>query len=168
MPDWVEEGPFLLLYGFFLFGAFARSQTIYWLGRAVAAGTLRTRWADRVDTPRTRRASAAIDRWGLPVIPLSFLTWGFQSAVQVAAGLIRMRWLRYTLATVPGALAWALVYSAGGMAALTGAVALAAESPWALAGAAVLVAAAVVAVTRRVRRRRALAEAEAETQLVDR
>lgn len=160
MPDWVEEGPFLLLYGFFLFGAFARSQTIYWLGRAVAAGTLRSRWADRVDTPRTRQATAAIDRWGLPVIPLSFLTWGFQTAVQVAAGLIRMRWLRYSLATIPGALAWALVYSAGGMAALSGAVALAAQSPWALAGVAALVAVAVAAVTVRVRRRRAVRERE--------
>lgn len=154
MPGFVQDGPFALVYGFLLVVVFLRAQATYWVGRATAAGTLRSRWAAHVDGPRTRRAIASIDRWGLPIIPLSFLTVGFQTAVNAGAGLIRMRWLRYTLAMIPGCLVWAAVYALGGLAAFEGAARLAARSPWALAGAVVLLVVAVTALALRTRRHR--------------
>ncbi|WP_225754759.1 DedA family protein [Actinotalea sp. Marseille-Q4924] len=154
MPSWLESWPFLWLYLFFVLGAALRSQALYWLGRGVAAGALRTRWAERLDGPRTRRAVRLIERWGMPVVPLSFLTVGLQSAVHGASGLLRLHWLRYTLWSVPGWLVWALVWSGGGTVALYGSVALAAESPWALAGVVVVVATVVTVLVLRRRRRR--------------
>lgn len=151
MADW----PFLVVYVAFVLGAACRSQATYWMGRGIAAGVLRSRWADRFDGPQTRRATASIERWGMPVIPLSFLTVGFQTAVHAAAGLLRLGWLRYTLWAVPGWFVWALVWAGGGMAAIAGAAALAARSPWALVGVSVLVVVAVVVLVLRARRRRA-------------
>ena len=159
MPGWVQDGPFGVLYGFLLVVVFLRAQGTYWVGRAVAAGVLRTRWSHHFTGPRVTRAIGSIERWGWPIIPLSFLTIGFQSAVNAGAGVIRMRWVRYTLAMIPGCLIWALVYSLGGLAAFRGAVALAAHSPWALAAAGILLAIAVTAVVLRVRRRRGEREA---------
>lgn len=154
MPSWLEGWPFVWLYLFFVLGAAMRSQALYWLGRGAAAGALRSRWAERVDGPRTRRAVRLIERWGMPVVPLSFLTVGLQSAVHGASGLLRLHWLRYTLWSVPGWLVWALIWTGGGTIALYGAVALAARSPWALAAAAVALGLAVTTVVVRHRRRR--------------
>ena len=149
MPQWLEGWPFLGLYLFFVLGAALRSQALYWAGRGVTAGVLRTRLADRLEDPRARRALEAIERWGMPVVPLSFLTVGFQSAVHTAAGLLRIGWLRYTLWSVPGWLVWALVWTTGGIAAAAAAVALAARSPWTLVAVVVVLAGAGVLLGRR-------------------
>lgn len=153
MPSWVQDGPFAVVYLFLLLVVFCRAQGTYWLGRAAAAGALHSRWSESFTGPQMTRAIASIDRWGLPVIPLSFLTIGFQTAVNAGAGLIRIRWVRYTAAMVPGCLAWALIYTAGGLAAFQGAMALLAASPWALV-AAILLAVALVALVVLWRRRR--------------
>ncbi|WP_372592948.1 DedA family protein [Actinotalea sp.] len=159
MPSWVQSGPFALVYVFLLVVVFFRAQATYWLGRAVAAGAVHSRLARYVEGPRVRRATEVIDRWGLPVIPLSFLTIGFQTAVNAGAGLLRIRWTRYTVAMIPGCLLWAAIYAAGGLAAFEAGVALAARSPWALAGAVVAVAVLVTAMVVVARRRRAAARA---------
>lgn len=159
MPSWIMEGPFALVYTFLLVVVVVRAQSTYWIGRAVAAGALRSRWARYVEGPQVRRATAVIDRWGLPVIPLSFLTIGFQTAVNAGAGLLRIRWLRYTLAMLPGCAAWALIYAVGGLAAFTAGATLAARSPWALVVFVLAVVLLVVAVVLRVRRRRHVADA---------
>ncbi|MBC7289895.1 MAG: hypothetical protein H5T83_00990 [Actinotalea sp.] len=159
MPRWLESWPFVWLYLFFVLGAALRSQALYWLGRGVAAGALRTRWSERLDGPRTRRAVRLIERWGMPVVPLSFLTVGLQSAVHGASGLLRLHWLRYTLWSVPGWLVWALVWTGGGTVAVYGAVALAARSPWALVGVLLVAVAAVTVLVLRRRRRREAEEA---------
>ena len=154
MPQWVQDGPFAVLYAFLLVVVFLRAQGTYWIGRAVAAGVLRTRWSHHFTGPRVTRAIGSIERWGWPIIPLSFLTIGFQSAVNAGAGVIRMRWVRYTLAMIPGCLTWALVYSLGGLAAFQAAVALAAKSPWVLVAVILLLGAVVAVVVLRARRRR--------------
>ena len=155
MPSWIQDGPFALLYTFLFVVVFFRAQATYGVGRAVAAGALRSRWARYVEGPRVRRATDVIDRWGLPVIPLSFLTIGFQTAVNAGAGLLRIRWPRYTVAMLPGCVMWAAIYAVGGLAAFEAGVALAAQSPWVLTtvGLAVAsVAAGMVIVARRRRR----------------
>jgi membrane protein DedA with SNARE-associated domain len=165
VPSWLESWPFVWLYLFFVLGAALRSQALYWLGRGAAAGALRSRWAAHLDGPRVRRAVRLIERWGMPVVPLSFLTVGLQSAVHGASGLLRLHWLRYTVWSVPGWLVWALVWTGGGTVAVYGAVALAARSPWALAGTAAVVAAGVTVLV--VRRRRRRDAEDAVDRLVD-
>ncbi|QTE28467.1 DedA family protein [Pengzhenrongella sicca] len=145
-----------------------RAQATYWLGRAVRSSTVRlgrghppTGWWGRVvmaverwsRSAGGRRALALVRRWGALAVTLSFFTVGVQTAVNAAAGLSRMPFARYLLAMAPGCLAWALIYATVGFAAFYGAVALAAGSPWALAGAAALLAAGVAALAVRRRRR---------------
>ncbi len=155
MPAFLEDWPVLGIYLFFLFGALARSQAMYWLGRGVAEGVLRTRWSDRLDHPRVHRATVTIERWGMPIVPVAFLTVGFQSAVFSATGLLRIGWLRFTAWSIPGALVWAALWGAGGATLVAGAVALAKQSPWALGGAMLALGVAVAltaALMRRARR----------------
>lgn len=154
MPEAVADSPFPVVFLFLLVVVFLRAQGTYWLGRAVAAGALRSRWADLFTGPAMARGTAALRRWGWPIIPLSFLTIGFQSAVNGAAGVLRMAWPRYTLAMIPGCVVWAAVYGAGGLAAFTGAAALAARSPWALAAVSVTAVGLVALVALRARERR--------------
>src|SRR5699024_12016902 len=54
---------------------------------------------------------AAIDRWGPPPVAVSFLTIGFQAAINLAAGAIRMRWYRYLPALLIGGALWATIYT---------------------------------------------------------
>jgi membrane protein DedA with SNARE-associated domain len=157
VPAWLEDWPVLAIYLFFLAGALVRSQALYWLGRGVAGGVLRTRWSDRLDHPRVHRATAVLERWGMPIVPAAFLTVGFQSAVFSATGLLRVGWLRFTLWSIPGALVWAAVWGGIGTTLVAGAVAIAQDSPWLLAAvtaAIALVTALTVVVVRRARRRR--------------
>lgn len=147
-----------------LFGiVFLRTQAFYWLSRGVAAGTVRIervrKWAE---SPGVQRATDRLHRWGAPVVTLSYLTVGFQTAVNVAAGLTRMPFVRYLVAMVPGCIAWAFVWGTVGLGAFYGALALAAGSPWFLAAAIAAVVALVVAGVIVMRRRRARAAAAAE------
>lgn len=158
MRDW----PLLAIYLFFLFGAFARSQAIYWLGRGAATGLLRSRWGERFDSPQVRRATRSVERWGMPIVPVAFLTVGFQSAVFVATGMLRVGWLRFTLWTIPGALVWAAIWGGSGVVLAAAVWALAQESPLAAAGAVLLLAAGVTALVLRLRRRREQREAVAD------
>lgn len=141
--DWLTERPFwIALTGLFLIGM-ARGQGTYWIARVVTEQALRRthpvqgwrasvhRWLQGEGTARGRRA---IERWGLLMIPLCYLTIGFQSLVLAAAGLLRVGWLRFTLAQIPGALAWALIYATIGFAVWEAALAAIAGSPLALAG----------------------------------
>jgi membrane protein DedA with SNARE-associated domain len=154
MPAWMADWPVLGIYLFFLFGALARSQALFWLGRGVSAGALRTRWRERAESPQVRRATRVVERWGMPIVPAAFLTVGFQSAVFLAVGLLRVGWLRYTLWGLPGALVWAAVWGGSGLAALEGARRLAEQSPWLLVGVLLGIGVVVAAVSAWVRSRR--------------
>ena len=154
MPDWMTGWPWLGVYLFFLLGAVARSQAIYWLGRGVAAGVLRSRWKDRAESARVRRATRTVERWGMPIVPAAFLTVGFQSAVFLAVGLLRVGWLRFTLWAIPGCLVWAALWGGGGLAAFAGARELARRSPLLLAAVIVAVGLVVAVVAVAARRRR--------------
>jgi len=69
-----------------------------------------------------------------------------------------MPWWRYTLAMIPGCLAWATIYSTIGFAVWGAVLAAAAGSPWGIAG---MVATAIIVVaTVVVRRRRATTRAQ--------
>jgi membrane protein DedA with SNARE-associated domain len=155
VPSWLEGKPFAITFAV-LFGiVLLRAQATYWLGRGVTAGVLHTRWADRITGPRTTKAIASLNRYGPPLVTVSFLTIGFQTVVNAAAGLIRMPWVRYTIAMLIGCVAWALIYATVGFAAVEAGIALATHSPWMLVAVVLLVVAVVVAIVIARRRRSA-------------
>lgn len=148
----------------------ARSHATYWAGRAVARGARYEgehrhgprAWQRTVDrlarfagTPLARTGVALVHRWGPVAVTAAYLTVGVQTGVFAAAGLLRMPYLRFTIASLPGSVAWALVWGTVGIGAVWAALALAAGSPW---GVAVLLAVALVVGTVVVRTRRRRSE----------
>lgn len=137
MDDLVEGWPVWAVFGAFLLIAMLRSNATYWAGRGLRAGGGRSRLARHLDRPAVVRTEALVDRWGSPVVALSFLTVGVQTLVNAAAGALRMPLTHYLPASLVGSLLWATVYTSVGLAlweAVTG-------GPWWL----LLVAAGVLA-----------------------
>ncbi|WP_311591300.1 hypothetical protein, partial [Trueperella bernardiae] len=108
----------------------------------------RLRMYNRVHADSTQNAIAALRRRGWPMIPFSFVTVGLQTLIQLSAGVIAMPWLRYSIASIPGAIAWALIYTTVGWAVWSAAFRAATGSPWALLA---LLVAALALVWRRTR-----------------
>lgn len=119
MPSWLEGRPFAITFAALFCIVLLRAQATYWAGRGASAGTRHTALRRKIDGPRMSRTIAVLNKWGLPVITVSFVTIGFQTVVNAAAGLTRMRWGRYTIAMVPGCIVWALLYATVGFAAFT-------------------------------------------------
>ncbi|WP_439693600.1 DedA family protein [Curtobacterium sp. SP.BCo] len=154
MPSFLEGLPFRWLVLALFVVVCCRAQATYWLARGAVAGASRSRWGRWLDSAAVRRGSALLDRWGLPVVTISFLTVGLQTIVNAAAGAARVPWWRYTIAMVPGCAAWALVYATVGIALFWAAVAAVAGSPWGVVALVALLAAVGGAVAWSVRRRR--------------
>jgi len=168
VPSWLEGKPFAITFAVLFVIVLLRAQGTYWLGRGVTAGVLHTRFAGKITGPRTTKAIASLNRWGLPLVTVSFLTIGLQTVINGAAGLIRMPWIRYTIAMLIGCVAWALIYATVGIVAFEAALALAARSPWALIGVLAVVIGVVVAIVVIRRRHRAGTDrAPAEAQQTD-
>lgn len=132
IPSWADQGPALFTALFVI--VFCRAQGTYWLGRLATRGALAGVGKDGVwgsiarwfNGPTPKRGAKLLDKWGLIIIPLCFLTVGIQTAVNAGAGLVSMKWRTYTLAMIPGCIAWAILYGMGMLAiwmALLGAVA---------------------------------------------
>ncbi|TDQ53617.1 DedA family protein [Actinorugispora endophytica] len=139
MPyEFLEGRPFWVVYFSLLGIVFARAQATYWIGRGLGAGVHRSGFAERIG-PRLARAEGLVNRFGPPAVTLSFMTVGIQTAVNLAAGGVRMRFPRYLVAMFLGCLIWAAIYSLGGMAVLAAWWSLFLRSP--------LLALAVVAAT---------------------
>ncbi len=137
-----------------------RSHGTYWLGRGLTRGVTtlgRSRrgpaWWHRMSdrarrrsaSPGAQRAVAVVRRWGAFAVAPAYLFVGAQTAIFTAAGLTRMPYGRFTLASIPGSVAWALIWGSVGLGAVWAALALAATSPWALAAAVVALLVLVVA-----------------------
>lgn len=152
MMEWIGSLPLLpavaVLYGVILL----RAGGTYALGRGAHRLADRGRVAELLRGPRVARAIAVVNRWGAPVVALSFLTVGFQTAANAAAGLTRMPLRRYLPALAIGGLVWAIVYATVGLAAVMLWIELFLASPWAAVLLLVLLVAAVLVLVR-VRRR---------------
>lgn len=94
--------------------ALARANVTYWLGRAAEAGARRTRARRLIESAGFARASRLLNRWGPPVVSLSFLTVGLQTLINLAAGVSRMPLRRYLPAVGVGALLWGFLYATVG------------------------------------------------------
>ncbi|MEU3605348.1 VTT domain-containing protein [Streptomyces sp. NPDC035033] len=131
-----------------------RAGGTFAVGRLAGAGARRSRFADRVSSPKFLRAERAIQRWGAPVVAVSFLTFGFQTAANFLAGSARMPLSRYLPALFVGGAAWALIYATAGVGVVEVLGRLFAERPalGASAVAALVLAACGVVVHRRRKR----------------
>ena len=119
MLERIHSLPYPGVFLFFWCLAMMRSHTMYWIGRGITAGTARSRWVSLLESPVYARAQAWSARWGVLAVPVSFLTVGIQSVIQLSAGVARMPLRRYVAATAAGAIAWAAAYTTIGMAILT-------------------------------------------------
>lgn len=121
MPDF----PFIATLIIFSAGAMMRGQGTYWLARVVIEQALKRShpvggWKYRLHnwltTTAIPRGGKVLNRWGIPAVSVCYLTVGLQTMVIATAGAMRMRWGRFTLAQIPGAIAWGLIYSTIGFA----------------------------------------------------
>ncbi|MGW1517341.1 DedA family protein [Streptomyces sp. NPDC002287] len=92
-----------------------RAGGTFAVGWLAGAGARRSRFAGRISSAKFRRAERAIQRWGAPVVAVSFLTVGFQTAANFLAGSMRMPLPRYFAALFLGGAAWALIYATAGL-----------------------------------------------------
>lgn len=152
MMNFIYTGPAVPVYLFLLCVVFFRAQGTYWLGRymgnfIMTRGKPDSGWRLRaynwIHADSTSRAIDTLQRRGWPVIPVSFLTVGFQTMVNMGAGVIRMTWPRYTAAMFPGCLAWAFIYSTIGWTVWKAALSAAAGSPLGLLATAIIILAAI-------------------------
>lgn len=169
MSNFLSEGPFWAVFTALFFGAMARGQLLYWIGRIPTEQALKrtaptTGWQAKAHRWLSDGGADAgvrsIQRWGLPIVSLCYLTVGFQSLVQAAAGMLRTPLLWYILAQIPGSLAWAFIYSTIGFAMWAAVAAAAAGSPWGIIAIVLMLAAVVALIVRRRRRRAALREVD--------
>lgn len=92
----------------------ARANGTYWLGRLLERGAHLTRAARLMDSTGYAHAVERLNRWGAPVVSLSFLTIGVQTLINLAAGATRMPLRRYLPAVTVGCVMWAIIYGTVG------------------------------------------------------
>lgn len=106
------DGPWIWVWLGLYFIIFCRAGGTYLIGRAVRSGVIRIGAVQKVMASSAyQRGEAAIDRWGPPAVAICFLTIGFQTAINLAAGAIRMHWYRYLPALLIGGALWATIYT---------------------------------------------------------
>lgn len=136
-PSWASSGIALILFLFIV--VFCRAQGTYWLARLVVSGAFAGRGKSKVlskianffEGPIPKKGTKIVEHWGAAFIPLCFLTVGLQTAVLAGAGILRMSWPRFTLAMLPGCVAWALLYGFGLMAVWLTILGAVFGNPWA-------------------------------------
>jgi membrane protein DedA with SNARE-associated domain len=113
--DFFRGLPFPLAVGTLFVIVLLRAGGTYALGRAARSGASRTRVQHLLDSARFLRAQDLVTRWGAPIVVLSFLTVGFQTLANLAAGLSKMPMRRYLPALAIGGLLWAVLYATVGL-----------------------------------------------------
>ncbi|MDO5629270.1 MAG: hypothetical protein Q4G43_13210 [Mobilicoccus sp.] len=166
VPEFLDGWPFWAVFAFMYMVGFLRGQGTYWLARWATSASLaggerdsrRARMAAWLDSPGVDHGAGVLRRFGLVAVPLCYLTVGVQTAVLLAAGVLRINAVAFTLAQLPGVAAWATIYSTIGWALWGAAVLAVAGSPWGIVAIVLLLIAllALVVALRRRRRRRAV------------
>lgn len=119
MFEWIDTLPLLPAIGILLIVIYLRAGATYALGRkATSLAGKNARSRRIINAPRVTKAVDALNRYGAPIVALSFLTIGFQTACNLAAGVTRMPLRYYLPALAVGGLAWAVIYATVGLAAL--------------------------------------------------
>jgi len=150
VPEFLRGYPVGIVFAVLTLGAYVRGVATYWVGRGARAGSERTRWARYAASPLVRTVERWVDRVGPPLISLGFLTVGVQSAINFAAGLLRMPQRHFQPAVIAGALLWATLYTTVGFAVID---AWLGRLSWWWVLVALLLVAATVLLSRRLERR---------------
>src|SRR5690625_7379250 len=88
MSNFLSEGPFWAVFIVLFIGAMLRGQLLYWIGRIPTEQALKrtaptSGWRYKVHRWLSDGGADAgvrsIQRWGLPIVSLCYLTVGFQS-----------------------------------------------------------------------------------------
>ncbi|MCC2592416.1 VTT domain-containing protein [Tessaracoccus sp. OS52] len=167
MPESWSNFPFWITFILFFFGAMVRGQATYWIARVVTEQSLKrthptSGWRrtvhDWLQGDSIAKGSRLVRKFGLSIVPFAYLTVGLQTVIIASAGVLRLKVWHFTLAQVPGALAWATIYTTIGFAVWAAAISAAAGNPYVIGALTAIVVAVVVYVL--VRRRR---QADAET-----
>lgn len=168
MDDMLANFPFWGAWIFMYILGTLRGQGTYWLGRGASSAATHvgskenseSKWAKIkawLNSDRTKTGRTLVHKIGVVAVPLSYLTVGLQTAVLAAAGLVRIQWWKFMIAQIPGAIAWATIYSGVGLAAWSAILAVFTGEGIALAIGVVLLAvvviAAIVFVTKEVRKK---------------
>ena len=115
----IREMPVALAFGILFCIVMARANATYWIGRGAIGGWRRhPKYAHHLDARSVKRAKGMVHRFGPLAVPLSFLTVGVQTVVNLMAGAGRMPLVRYLPAVAVGSLIWAGVYTVAGVALL--------------------------------------------------
>ena len=152
MMDWIQDLPLLPAVAFLYVVIWCRAGATYLVGRGARKAANRGRVAAFLGSPGVVRATALINRWGAPVVALSFLTVGFQTAANAAAGLTGMPAKRYLPALAIGGLAWAFIYATVGLVAFMAWFELFLVSPWGAVAVLALVVVLIAVLLRHKRR----------------
>ncbi len=105
------DAPFPIIVAALFVIVMARANATFWLGRLGSAGIRHTRLSKLLNSPGYVRAAERIDVYGAPVVTLSFLTIGFQTLANLAAGATGMKLRHYLPAVAIGGTVWALLYA---------------------------------------------------------
>mgnify|MGYP003383296603 CR=1 FL=1 len=108
------EAPFPVIVGALFLIVMLRANGTYWVGRLGVERAHRTRLAAALESPGYRKAARRLNEYGAPLITFSFLTIGFQTLANLAAGATAMPLGRYLPAVTLGAVLWAFLYAALG------------------------------------------------------
>ncbi len=117
--DFWRDWPYPVAVAMLFLVALLRAGATYALGRAAQSGARRTRVARLMARPGFTRVQDLVARWGAPLVTLSFLTVGFQTLVNLVAGMTQMPLRRYLPALAAGSLLWGLLYATVGFAGVT-------------------------------------------------
>jgi membrane protein DedA with SNARE-associated domain len=139
-----------------------RAGGTYALGRGSRAGVKRLLERRGRMAPQLARAEVVIERFGSPVVALSFLTVGFQTAVNLAAGVLRMPLVKYIPALLVGGAMWATLYGVLGLATVNAIMQAAAQNPIAAVLSVIGVVALLVLLEFATRKARAFAAAQTD------
>lgn len=127
MDEMLSNFPFWGAWIFMYVLGTLRGQGTYWIGRGASSAATHvgseeehdSKWAQIkawLNSDRTKTGRTLVHKIGVVAVPLSYLTVGLQTAVLAAAGLVRIQWWKFTVAQIPGAIAWATIYSGVGLA----------------------------------------------------
>jgi len=126
----MDGWPFWLVVAALYVIVMGRSHATYWLGRAVPAGAkletdrrigprwwlrLLDRMQERSSTPRAQRGADLVHRWGPVGVAVTYPAAGLHTAVLLAAGILKMPYLRFTAASLVGSALWAALWSTVGL-----------------------------------------------------
>ena len=105
-----DNAPLMAVVGALWVIVMLRANATYWLGRAIAKGTSKTRLKEVMESKHYATAQRWLNRWGAPAVTVSFLTIGIQTMVNMGAGMLRMPLRRYLPAVAIGCVLWAFMY----------------------------------------------------------